>query len=1071
MSLTLYTSNRLEVLLDRLAGLLRTPLRAVFEREVIVVQSRGMQRWLSMELARRFGVWGNARYPFPNAMVQELFALLPEQQESAGHFSVGVMAWKIMGLLPGLLPLPEFESLRYYLADDPSGLKLFQLSEMVADTFDQYTLFRADMLREWEEGGAVSGADQWQPVLWRLLVAGGGMHRGRLQELFCRQAPALLRGGGAKLPERVSLFGVSYLPDFHLEVFSALSEMTELHLFLMSPTSEYWGDIVSRKSMLLRPEAEQALRSEGNPLLASLGKMGRDFSERVVDFCDRALLLDEAYLEPGEATLLHALQSDILHLSGAGEDGARVRVVADGDRSVSVHCCHSPMREIEVLHDRLLALLEEFPDLEPRDIVVMTPDIELYAPYVSAVFGHGAHGGGELRHTIADRRLMHEGDVAASVLALLALLQGRVVASELFDLLSKQPVRDRFGFSVDELLRVRTWIDESGIRWGLDADEREASRLPRYPEHSWKSGLERLLLGYAMPEEDRLFRGVLPYDGVMPAEADLLGRFVLFVERVGEFVRLFRQARTPTGWALFFQTMLEAFVVPSLRSEREYLELVALRGELERESVAGGFDELVSPSVMVSWFRSRIERQEQGFGFMTGGITFCAMLPMRSIPFRVVALVGMHDGAFPRQGQAPGFDLMARDPRRGDRSLRDEDRYLFLESLLSARDVLLLSYVGRSVRDNVPLPPSVLVSELLDAVRRGFVFADGRPVEEHLVAEHRMQGFNRAYFSAGSPLYSYSSLYFDALRERDGGVKQHGWFVDGVLDELPAEWRGVELADLLRFYENPSLFFLERRLGIRLEASLMPLRDADAFGLDGLERYTLAAALLECMVQDGGEPEEMLPLFRARGLLPPGEHGDDLFRSLHDETASFAAVVLEQGGLGPGVQRLEPVDCLLSLGSFTLRGRLERVWPERQLFYRGAKIRVRDRIRSWICHLVLCAVSKAGYPAETRLVMVDDCVTYGAVDNAGVLLEALLRVYWQGLSEPVRFFPRSSYAFAAKGSLEAARREWEDASFGGVPGEGADPACARCFGSVDPFDGVFQQLAVELLDPMLQCSN
>ncbi len=1066
MPLNLYTSNRMEVLVDTLATVLREPLASPFTKEVIVVQSRGMQRWLSMELASHFGVWANGHYPFPNAMVHELFCNILRDMPDTSLFAPEVMGWKIMRLLPELLKSEAFGTLRHYLADDPDGLKLFQLSEKIADTFDQYTLFRPEMLLRWEAGETHPG-EEWQPILWQKLAEGNGAHRGRLKELFCRQLSPE-SPGVEEIPERITLFGISCLPKFHLDVLSVVAKVTEVNLFLLSPTREYWGDILSKKASARLSEEERALRTEGNPLLASLGRIGRDFSDMVIDLSDSAFHQEECYDDPGEECLLHALQSDILNLLGTGEDEEEVRPLERNDRSLQIHSCHSALREIEVLYDNILAMLEEYPGLSPRDIVVMTPDIEIYSPYISSVFGAGSAGGEgavALHYSIADRRMMNEGEIASAVLKLLALPGSRLAASELFDLLASSPVSRRFSLDPGELELIRGWIEKSGIRWGMDEDDRTTRNLPAYRDNSWRAGLDRLLLGYAMPDENQLFNGILPYDDMPGSVAESLGKFAEFIERVDRFVESFERHCTLEEWRIQFQTLLADFITPSDTSEREFAAIAALAEELGNAATAAEFIDAVTPAVMLSWLRARLEHQEQGLGFMTGGITFCAMLPMRSIPFRVVVLIGMNDNAFPRQSRAPGFDLIAREPQKGDRSLRNEDRYLFLESILSARDMLYISYVGQSIRDNSELPPSVLVSELLDAVRRGFSLPDGGSVEEHLVVRHRLQAFNRDYFTPSSPIFSYSAENYRALVEKESAVDHSRPFMSAPLAEPPEELKTVSLARLLRFYDNPSGFFLEQRLGIRLEGCAEPLEDREPFAVEGLELYSLKQELLE-VVLEGGSTHELLPLFRSRGMLPPARHGEQLFSRILGEVEEFAATVQESIG---GSVALEPLEVDLQLGAFRLTGRLERLWPHSLLHYRYARLKMKDLMRSWIEHLVLNAVAQPGYPNCTSLVMDGDARIFEPVEGAAALLEGLLTHYWQGLSTPLRFFPRSSYAFATKG-LEAARKEWRDDTFNNHPGEGSDPAIQRCFGATEPFDEEFCALAVELLGPLVAAS-
>ncbi len=1060
--LELYTSNRLEELVSAFGDLVeKMPLGSPFRKEMIVVQSRGMQRWLSMRLASRLGIWASGDYPFPNALVQQLFGMVGLEQPDSASFSKEVMSWSIMRLLPGLLSSGSFAPLASYLHNDPDGMKLFQLAGKIADTFDQYTLFRPDLLASWEDDQNDGTAD-WQPSLWLALVKeASGRHRGHMKDEFCRKIMQVKRS--PEFPERISLFGISYLPPFHIEMLASVAKVIQVNLFLLSPTQEFWADIVSRRRLAGMSESERQLSTEGNPLMASLGRSGREFSFMLSEVGDEACRQHERYVEPGNDTLLHALQSDMLNLTGTGEDELHHSPDPDG-RSLQVHSCHSALREVEVLHDNLLDLLERLPDLSPKDIVVMTPDIETYAPYISSVFGATGDGVPYLPHTMADRAMLNEGDIASAVVKLLDLYGSRYTAPALFDLLSTPPVSRCFGLDDEELDTVRRWLEETRIRWGMDEGSREALNLPPYRENSWRAGLDRLLLGYAMPDEGRLYDGILPCD--VEGDAATLGKLAQFIDSVDELATRFDRPKKLEEWREIFIRMLADFVSADDDSERELArineEIDRLAGEVEKSR----FEGKVSAPVMIAWLRSRLEQAEMGLGFMTGGITFCAMLPMRSIPFRVVAMIGMNEGAFPKQQRPPGFDLISREPRRGDRSKRGDDRYLFLESILSARDVLYLSYVGQSIRDNSELPPSVLVSELLDAVQRGFDFQDNETAASRLVVKHRLQGFNPAYFSEGSPLFSYSAENFRALSGRNSATSSVSFLAE-PLAEPPDELKSVTIEELARFYANPSAYFLERRLGLKPGSSVRPLEDREPFGTDALDAYFIRQEMLEKMLRSE-DARTLLPLLRNRGMLPPANHGEQVFLTLLEEVGEFAETLRTHEAVGATGQL--PFD--LEIGGIRLFGKLDRLSPDNQLFYRCAKIKAIDRIRSWILHLVLNAAGN-GRPNETLLVMLDRSIRYRSVENAPAHLERLLGFYWQGLMEPLPFFPKSSAAWAEKAGksdearLDAASKAWKE-GYDGREGEGADAAILRCFGHEPPFGERFRSIADSLLVPMFE---
>lgn len=1060
MALNIYTGNRMETLVEALASVVAEPLASPFVPETIVVQSKGMQRWLAMELAKRFGIWANGEYPFPNKMVWQLFSKTLPNIPDSSFFSPQVLNWKIMGLLPEYLQREEFAALRHYLEGDSDGLKRFQLAGKIADSFDQYTLFRPEMLLEWEEGKG----GEWQEILWRELVASGrGEHRGRLKEEFCRRIEAGVPGGSG-IPERISVFGISYLPKYHMEILAATARIIEVNLFLLSPTREYWADIVSDREKARRTPEERSLLIEGNPLLASLGKLGRDFCDTVVEIGEVAVAQEDLYGEPDGASLLAGIQSDILNLLGAGE-GVEKRSFNPDDMSVQIHSCHSPMREVEVLYDNLLALMERLEGLTPRDIVVMIPDIESYAPYISTVFEGRQDPARKIPFSIADRTLTSEGEIAAVVLKLIDLPGSRLTVPQLFDILEATPVSRCFDLEDDELETIRNWLVQTRVRWGMDERDRERLGLPGYRDNSWQAGLDRLLLGYAMPDDGgSLFNGKLPYDEMEGSSPRTLGKLVEFICRIAVFAGKIARPRTLGEWRDELRMMLGEFIAADDDSARELSAIAGVVEEMGELEGQAGFTERVELGVLRSWLSARLAQEEKGLGFITGGVTFCAMLPMRSIPFRVVALIGMNDGAFPRQSRPPGFDLISKNPRRGDRSLRDEDRFLFLESILSARDSLYLSYVGQSIRDNSEIPPSVLVSEFLDAIARGFRAGEGVKIADLLVTRHRLQAFSREYFDGASTLFSYSQENCAALLDRRNNPWEPAEFLVTEIAPPSAEWRDVPLPKLLRFFDNPARFLLENRLGIRLEDVATPLEEREPFSVEGLDSYGLKQEILEICL-NGGDVQGFLPVARCRGILPPARHGEALFAAAAKEVSAFADSLREKiGDSGP----LAPVDIELELGGFRLTGRLDRIWTERMIRYRCARIKAKDRIRSWIEHLLLNASRAVGYPRESLLFMADGAITFGRVENAAGILQTILALYWEGLMKPLRFFPASAMAYAHKQEwdLERARKRW--AGGYNFPGEGEDPYYRLSFGQIDPFNAEFERVARTLLEPLLQ---
>jgi exodeoxyribonuclease V gamma subunit len=1060
MSFTVYTSNRMEMLATQLGEVLARPLSLPLASEVVVVQSKGMQRWLAMELAKRYGVWANCCWPFPNKFVWDIFTATMPALPAGEPFAPARMQWRIMRLLDGLLDQSEFAEIKGYLTGINPGLKKYQLAGKIADTFDQYTLFRGDLLAEWEAGGD----DSWQARLWRALVAESeGIHRGRVQTEFLRRLAAG-EVDAARLPQRITVFGISYLPAFHLQVLAGLASRTEVNLFIMSPCQEYWGDILPGQVTARLTPAEREKIDEGNALLASLGRLGRDFSNLLLECGAPCGGERNLYQQAAGESLLALVQNDILNLSQA-EAGDTRRVAADG--SIRIHSCHSAMREVEVLHDNLLQLFAADPELQPRDILVMTPDIETYSAYIAAVFDGSDNPLQRIPYSIADRTIRSNGKLADALIAILDLAGQRFTAPAVMAILAVPAVYARFGLVEADLDLVKQWLEETAIRWGLDEHDREMAGLQPYREQSWLAGLERLLLGYAMPEEnERLFGGILPYDNMEGGSSVTLGRLVAFVREIHSVVAGLGAPRPLAAWSELLQTLFGNFFAPGETEEREAVVIGRIVNELAALQTETAFTSTVELPVVRAWLQGKFAVEEQGLGFLSGGVTFCAMLPMRSIPFKVIALIGMNDGLFPRQSRPPGFDLISRSPRPGDRSLRHEDRYLFLESILSARQLLYISFTGQSIRDNSVVPPSTLVSELLDYLQRNYAAADGTPLPG-LLTSHRLQPFSVDYFNGTTGLFSYSRENFEAIERKLTTARAYREFIGEALPPPPAFMRDVSLGALFSFYANPAAYLLRHRLGIRLEGPAPPLEEREAFAIDGLDAYGLKQEILERTVA-GKDVAELLTVAKARGQLPPARHGELLFAKLVAEAAELAAAVEKCGAAvekcGAAAERLAPLDFDLQLGDFRLHGRLDNILEDQLLRYRCAKLGAKDKIRFWIEHLLLNLLGRDGYPLASCLIMTDAAVHLPPYAEAEEGLQQLLALYWQGLHRPLKFFPRSSLACARTGRVDDAARIWNAERFP----ESADRCYRLCFGETSPLDDEFVDIAFAVFGPYLR---
>lgn len=1075
--LNLYTSNRLENLAQQLAAAVRTPASSPLVPGTVVVQSRGMERWICLQLASLNTICANVQFPFPNAFFNDLFGRLFPDMGAAAPYDPDVLVWHIMELLPEMCQKSAFERLALYLDDDYGQRKQYQLAAKIADTFDQYIVFRPEMMAAWESGRA----DHWQAKLWRALFTRcGPIHRDRLRhKLFER-----LKNDqtiGKHLPERLSIFGVSYLPPFYLQMFAALAHRIDVHLFVMNPCRQYWADIVSDREIQFISDAyaddgyhhAELHLEKGNRLLASLGQVGRHFFGLVNEFEGRQF---EDFHPPIGNSLLADIQRDILDLT-EGQPGRQMPSDRSANFSIQIHSCHNAMREIEVLHDRLLAMFEADPQLKPEDIMVMTPDVEVYAPYIHAVFSQVETDSDRIRipYSVADQSLRKEGRIVETWLALLDLYKSRYEASKVMGLLESPAVLTRFEMTERDLTSINRWVEETQIRWGRD--DSDIKQPLDSGINTWTRGMERLILGYAMPmSAKRLFVGRLPSCTIEGQQAQVLGRFLSFLESLFEMVQKLGKSRPVSVWKRLLSETIDRFFGDNQNFGRE-IELVRkVIDRMEQTAIQAGYGREIGFEVVRNYLDLHLGGQGFGSGFLAGGVTFGTLLPMRSIPFKVVCLLGMNDDAFPRETRRPGFDFLSRYPKPGDRSRRADDKYMFLEAILSARQIFYISYVGQSAQDNAPLPPSVVVRELIDYMSDAYQIKT-----DDLVMRHRLQAFSPAYFQNDrNRLFSYSRENCEAATGMSAASRITP-FIEKTLPLGPDQavaFKNLGIEVLGEFFANPSRFFLKNRLGVDLSDTLSMTLDRENFDLDGLQRYLLGSELARLSRKGDTLKDQLknqlmdqLNLHRAGGLLPHANVGETLFRNLSSEADQFSARFTQLISGEP----LPPCKVDLDLDGFSISGHLDNRYSQGGVFLHYATMKAKYILNTWCYHLFCCAVhEQQKIIPETFLFCKDQGLRFDAVADAPMMLGRLLNYYLEGLSSPLPFFADSAHGFAdavlnrGKSSavaLDMARRIWLGNYF--VEGESADPYIQRCFGGLDDvLDPDFIRLAVDIFKPI-----
>ncbi|CRZ16217.1 exodeoxyribonuclease V subunit gamma [Mycolicibacterium neworleansense] len=1038
MALHLHRAERTDLLADGLAGLLAQPPSDPFAQELVLVPAKGVERWLSQRLSNRLGVCAAVEFRNPRSLIAELTGTAEEDPWSAD-----AMAWPLLAVIDENLDQPWCAPVAAHLGHFETGDEYelrqgrrYAVARRLAGLFASYARQRPQLLLDWD---GLPDDLSWQAPLWRALT-----ERIEADPPHIRHAKTLARLTESRtdLPERLSLFGHTRLPVTEIELLTALATHHDLHLWLPHPSDDLWQSLAGHTGPLPRRE-DSSHRDVGHPLLATLGRDLRELQRGLpVPDTDEYLSRTGGTAEPD--TVLGWLQSDI----AANAVRPAGRVPRPEDRSVQVHSCHGPARQIEVLREVLLGLLADDPTLEPRDILVMCPDIETYAPLITAGFGlgdvvRGAHPAHKLRVRLADRALVQTNPLLSVAASVLALASGRATASEVLNLAESAPVRARFGFTDDDLEAITAWVREANIRWGFDQEHRSPYGV-EFLHNTWRFGIDRVLAGVAMSDDSHAWLGTtLPLDDVSSNRVELAGRFADFVEKLRVTVGRLSGVRPLGDWLTALSDGIDALAYsdeewPAAQVQREFAEIAESAGA-------------AATPMRLSDIRALLDRHLAGrptrANFRTGTLTVCTMVPMRSVPHRVVCLVGLDDGVFPRLGAVDGDDVLARDPRTGERDIRSEDRQLLLDAIGAATQTLVITYTGANEYSGQARPPAVPLAELLDTLK---VTAE-QPVA--VVTTHPLQPFDIRNVTPGALLpegpFTFDPTALTAAQASAGQRAERPPFFD---HPLPAPATGdVALADLVTFFKDPVKGFF-RALEYTLPWDVDGVSDEMPVDIDALEEWTVGDRMLNDILR-GMTPADAQQAEWRRGTLPPGQLGWRRAIALRDQCALLAAEALRHRSTDP---QAYDVDIDLGTGR-RLAGTVSPVFGDRLVSVTYSKLDGKHLLQSWIPLLAL----DAGHPGRDwsavcigrpRRGDTPRVAGLGRPDDPVALLADLVAIYDAGRREPLPLPIKTSYAWAvARHAGDDPQREagfrWRSSRF---PGEDEAPAHVRAWGRGAP---------------------
>jgi exodeoxyribonuclease V gamma subunit len=1045
MPFNIYQSNSLEKLADKFIEKYRQNTSSPFYKEIILVQTSGMEKWLSLKATESIGVFANNDFLFPNTLMTKLFKTVLDYKDIKIDFSKEEILWKIYNILPELIHKEEFKQIKNYLSQDNNRLKQYQLSLKIADLFDQYLIYRPEMILAWDNndfwlGEKTNYNDErfaWQPILWKEIFKESNKHKANILNLFKEKIND--EKYITKLKDNfksINVFGVYILPQIFLDILSIVSQYIDINYFLLNPCKEFWFDIKSRKELKhierkTGKNLEDLYFDEGNELLSSLGKLGRDFNNMLMNMPNFDNIIEEDYfIDIPENSNLQIIQSDILNLKRIedikNENG-------NFDESIIINSCHNKMREIEILYDNILNYLDKNTDISLSDILVITPDITSYAPYIKAVFDNKTHF---LDYRISDIPHNLEYGFLEAFTNIIKFLKGKFKSSEVISLLNYEFIRKNFNIDENDLEQIEKWIDEVGIRWGINI-----STECNEDFFTFKSGIKRLLLGYSMKSENiSEVDSDYIYNNFDESKAVLLGKLLDFLNILFDFSNEIKKEKDIADWANLLQNFINKVFNQSYPFDSSYIFLQKTISEITENADKTS---KLTIDVIKSHIWNKFQETDTSNNFLTGGITFSAMIPMRSIPFKIICMIGMNDGTFPRQKQNMEFDLISAFPKLGDRNPRDTDRYLFLETLVSAKEKLYISYIGQNHYDNKEIPPSTLVNELIDYIALRFNIQD----KSKLITKHKLQAFNKEYFDKYSNLFSFSKENCELSEKCYQKLEKEKHFFTRLAEKKNFE-DYIDFEDLINFYKSPIKYIYNKRLSVYFNENDNFLEDNELFIPDNLNSYLLKEELLSA--NDKQESEKIINYYKAFSKFPLCNVGEYykvkyIYENLLKKERIEEYLINHKGIIS---QEFE-------ITGYNIKVSFKNLYENYQVLIRPGNLSNKFKIEAWLRHLAL----QKFYDLKTDTIVAceDRIIRFEMIENPDEYLEKFVSNYIEGFSKPLKFIPKFSF----KSDINKQKQiisNWFNEEFDG----NADPYLNHCFEGNAPIDEEFFDISESL---------
>lgn len=927
----------------------------------VVVQNNEVKEWLSLQIADLNGIAGNFKFIFPSEFIWMIYRLKEPDVPKTLPTDLNSLHWILFELLG---KDPDFIKQIPFISDTELSItKRFQLAGQIADVFDQYQVYRPEMINNWKKRkfSTKNADEQWQLQLWIRLQAywsanpittqipGRSDAYKKVIEWLNNDDLDIVKG----LPGEIFIFGLSHLNKPFMEVISGISKHKEVHFF-------------GRDIEINAPnhECRTLFDSWKNPNCSQL------------KFLNQFLIQNDQKIK-----------------------NSKVGIQSEKLSSIEIHSCHGVRREVEVVKDEILRFLDKNLEADTSDILILLPDADEYAPLLETHFNDKSNSQ-KLRLPLSKLYRNQSKTLEYTLVYLLDLFNTSFKPSMVVDLLSLDPVKKRFGLTDDDIDLIENWILTNRIYRGMGEYFNDT--------FSWQKGINQLMAGAVLePDYMESFSGLVPLVELSTSdEMALMSKFSLFINTLKSLTEEFEHDKTPGQWLDLVNRMCKDIIV-DVENGNDDASIFNIISRLKDQLKYTLGEELVPFPLFSNWLKGQFDTASSSSGRFGQGITVSTYIPYRSVPFKFIAMLGLNEGVFPRKAVRPEFDLIYKDPKVGDRIQSEDDSYLFLEVLSSASKHLHISYKGQDLRSETDRLPSMLVQQLKESF----------PENKILLKRHRLHPFNEAYFrkyksaSPQQPDMSYDLKHCNVANQINYPEKKVIDFNLNSVDSFDIfKQSDISIYDLIKFVTEPANLLLSNEFNVNINLYNNDIQDREIFDLTGLDKYKLNALLYDS-IQKGISEKRIFNYARTAGYLPDMLKGKQVFQEEYNKTEKLRQEIESLSELEEKSHEIR-----INHKGVQLYGSVRGIHGKSLVLHRVGQRRESHEIEQWVLHNALIA---SGFPIENSFYISFD--KGGAVEVNkihtdsinGNVLDLLLNWFLDDIPvfDKINFFPKTSKTF------------------------------------------------------------